>query len=524
MNTKRPFEIGTRFVATMLLLAFVASGCVSRRESRTYSFDASDHRGPQPVEAATSTQTPVAPAPAPTVHASTGSNFDFRSSLVEVTKKSPATAAVGQTFENTISVNPLVHVGDVELVHYIPANAQYVRSEPPATVSGQKLTWTWKELKQGDRRDVKVWITPTAEGALRSCSTIHALPFGCVITQVGKPSLSIEKTGPATAQVGERISYNIIVRNTGTSPANKVKVTDDIPQGFSHDTGKQQLVFDAGDLQPGDAKQATVTVTANQRGTFTNRATAKSENAGTVSDTAVTKVVQPGLKVVKTGPAEQFLGKVAKYNITVSNIGDTTLENVTVTDLPPANAVVIDAGGAQQTAEQAVWSVGTLAAGQSRSMTLDLTARGPGVTVNRVTATASGGLSDSAEAQTLWKGYPAVLLEMVDDPDPLLAAKGESTTYTIRVTNQGTAADSNVQVTVEFPAQVSPTAAGGATAGQIQGNVVTFAPLPSIAAKQVATWTITAKAVSEGDARITSKLTTGLLKSPVIEVEATQVY
>ncbi|MGB0580181.1 MAG: DUF7507 domain-containing protein [Limisphaerales bacterium] len=511
-------------MATTLLLAFLASGCVSRWESRTYSFDASDHRGPQPVQTTTVTQTTVAPAPAPTVHSTSGSNFDFRSSLVEVTKHSPPTAAVGQTFENTIMVNPRAHVGDVELVHYIPANAQYVRSEPPATVSGQKLTWTWKELKEGDRRDVKVWITPTAEGALRSCSTIHALPFGCIVTQVGKPSLSIEKTGPAMAQIGERFTYNIIVRNTGTSPAKNVEVTDDIPPGLSHDTGKQQLVFDAGDLQPGDAKQATVTVTANQRGTFTNRATAKSDNAGTVSDTAVTKVVQPGLKVVKTGPAEQFLGKIARYNITVSNIGDTTLENVTVTDLPPSNAVVTDVGGAQQNGQQASWSVGTLAAGQSRSMTLDLTARQAGVTVNRVTATANGGLSDSAEAQTLWKGYPAVLIEMVDNPDPLLAAKGEATTYTIRVTNQGTAPDSNVRLVVEFPGQVTPTAAGGATSGQIQGNVVTFATLPSIAAKQVATWTINAKATSVGDARIAAKLTTSLLKTPVIEVEATQVY
>lgn len=522
MNNQRHFIFGSRFVAFALLLAFLAGGCVSRRESRTYSFDASDHRGPQPVEYNPGNIDRTAVAPAPVVSASTGNSFDFRSSLVEVTKRSPATAAVGQTFENTIMVNPLVHVGNVELVHYIPANAQYVRSEPPATVSGQKLSWNWKELKQGDRRDVKVWITPTAEGALRSCSTIHALPFGCVVTQVGKPTLTIEKTAPATAQVGERITYNIIVRNTGTSPALKVEVTDDIPAGLSHDSGKQQLIFDAGDLQPGDAKQATVTVTANQRGTFTNRATAKSENAGTVSDTAVTKVVQPGLKVVKSGPPEQFLGKIAKYNITVSNVGDTTLENVTVTDTPPLNAVVTDVSGAQQNGQQAVWTVGALAAGQSRSMTLDLRATEPGVTVNRVTATADGGLSDNAEAQTLWKGFPAVLVEMVDNPDPLLV--GESTTYTIRITNQGTAPDGNVRVVVEFPGQIVPTATGGATAGQIQGNVVNFAPLASIAAKQVATWTVNAKAASVGDARITAKVTTRLLKTPVTEVEATQVY
>ncbi|MBG86919.1 MAG: hypothetical protein CMO80_08475 [Verrucomicrobiales bacterium] len=503
-------------------LAFVFTGCITRDKGRTYKYEAAHHpKKPHTVagvnEGTTTTTTTTTQA-APTPQYIVGAY-----QLVKLDKTAPATASVGQTYENKIIVDPQADVGEVVLTHYLPAGATFMKAEPPpASVSGNKLVWTWNELKKAEKQTVTVWLTPTGEGVLRSCSTIHAVPISCVVTKVGKLELTIEKTGPATAQVGERVPYNIVVKNVGTTAATGVEVTDTLPPGMSHDSGKRELVFEAGDLAPGEAKQASVTLIASERGTHTNTVVAKSTNAGSVSDTAVTKVVQPGLKVEKTGPPQQFLGKTANYNITVSNTGDTTLNNVTLTDIAPTNAVIAGASGASVAGRQATWNVGTLNTGESKSVNLGLRASRPGVTVNNVVAR-SGDLSDRAQAQTLWRGFAAVLVEMVDNPDPLLI--GESTTYTLKVTNQGTAEDRDVNAVIRFPAQVTPTAAGGVTQGTIAGNTVTFAPLASIAAKQVATWTIKAKAASVGDARVSAEITTALLKGrPVTEVEATQVY
>ena len=528
MNIKQFAKKGIQLCAVGCLLASMATGCVSRRESKTYSFDTSDHRG-RPYEFAVGGESAPVPAPAPTPAPATtvqssANHLDLRTDLVEVTKHSPATASVGQTIENTIVVNPRAHVGNVELTHFVPANAEFVKADPaPASVSGKKLVWNWAELKQSEKRNVKVWIKPMAEGSLRSCSTIHALPFGCVVTKVGKPAITVEKSGPAVANVGDRVTYNIVVRNTGTSPAELVEVKDTLPPGFTHESGKRELIFDAGNLQPGDAKQATVVVTAAQRGVFVNRVVASAANTDPATAEATTKVVQPGLKIVKTGPPQQFLGKTATYDITVSNIGDTTLTGVTVTDNAPTNAVIKAAPGAQVVGNQATWSVGTLESGKSRQLSLGLQAREPGITVNNVSVSTAEGLTDASQAQTLWRGFAAVLVEMVDSPDPLLV--GESTTYTLKVTNQGTAEDRNVSIVVKFPQQLAPTAAGGQTVGTIQGSNVVFAPLASIGPKQVATWTIKAKAAAVGDGRVTAEITTALLKSrPVMEIEATQVY
>ncbi len=507
------------------VVALALTGCVARQEAPTYTFGQTAHPGNPYERAETIGHVPaVVEVPSQPVSSQTTPNtLDMRTELVRIQKRAPAAASVGQTIENEIVLTPLTHIGNVVLTHYLSANSTYVRSEPPAAVSGKQLVWTYDQLKQGDVQTIKVWLKPTAEGDMTSCSTISALPYGCVTTIVGRPALTIEKTGPATAQVGESVTYSIVVRNTGTSLAQKVEVTDKVPSGFTHESGRQELVFEAGDLKPGEAKQASVTLQAQQRGSFTNVAVANSANAGSVTANAVTLVVMPGLKVVKTGPPQQFLGKNANYKITVSNIGDTTLNNVRVTDQAPANAAIADAPGALVSGSQATWTVGSLDAGKSQSFDIALRASAAGVTVNRAVATADGGLNDSSEAETLWRGFAAVLVEMVDDPDPLLI--GETTTYTLRVTNQGTAPDKNIKVVIKFPSQIIPVSVGGITEGVIQGNQVNFSVLPSIGPKQVATWTVRAKATVVGDARIQAEVTTELLKSqPVTEVEATQVY
>ena len=83
-----------------------------------------------------------------------------------------------------------------------------------------------------------------------------------------------------------------------------------------------------------------------------------------------------------------------------------------------------------------------------------------------LTASTASGLRDSAQACTLWRGVAALLIELVDDPDPLQV--GETTTYTIRVTNQGTADDNNVVIVANFPNGITPTTATGGTVAGLE--------------------------------------------------------
>jgi len=426
----------------------------------------------------------------------------------------PAEASLGSEFQAGLSIVAQGCAANVIVRDTIPAGTSYVRSEPAGTVEGNQLVWNLGNLDAGQVINAKVWFKAEKEGTLVNCATVSADPRVCATTFVGKPVLSINKTGPETAILGSDVTYNIVVKNSGSSVAKNVVITDPVPEGLSG----QPVTLNVGDIAPGQTKPATATFKTTRRGKVCNTATADSSNAGKVSDEACTVVLVPGLKVEKTGTKEQILGRNADYTITVSNTGDTVLNNVIVSDDAPAETAIVSAPGATLAGNKATWTLASLAPGAKQTETIRLTSKVAGTHCNTVTAT-SGALSDSAKACTLWKGIAAVLLEKSDDPDPIQV--GEFTTYTVKVTNQGFADIHNVKIVAEFDALTQPVSSPQAS---VSGQSVTFPTVPSIAPKQAVTYTIKVKGVKAGDSRNKMILTCDELKTPVEAEESTTVY
>jgi hypothetical protein len=114
-----------------------------------------------------------------------------------------------------------------------------------------------------------------------------------------------------------------------------------------------------------------------------------------------------------------------------------------------------------------------------------------------------------------------VLVEVVDDPDPIQV--GESSTYTIKVTNQSsTGIVDELNIKALFPAETTPTTASGN--GTISGKTVTFPTVATLAPKASVTYTISAKAVGAGDARLRVEVTTRSRQNPIEENESTTIY
>jgi uncharacterized repeat protein (TIGR01451 family) len=430
-----------------------------------------------------------------------------------MTKHMPAEAALGSEFTAELNVAAQACAGNVVVRDTIPAGTTYVKSEPAATADGNNLTWKIGDLNAGETRNIKVTLRADKEGTLVNCAVVSADPRVCGSTFVGKATLTIEKTGPATATLGSDVTYTVTVKNTGSAVARNVVVTDPVPEGMSG----QAANINVGDLASGQSKTMTVTFKANKRGKACNTATANSSNAGKVSDDACTTVLVPGLKVEKSGTKEQILGRNADYQIIVSNTGDTALSNVIVTDTAPAETAIVAAPGASVSGNKATWTV-SLQPGEKKNLSVKLTSKAAGSHCNKVTAS-SGSLSESAEACTLWKGIAAVLLEAVDDPDPIQV--GETTTYTIKVTNQGFADIHNVKIVYTSDEETSPVSS---PQGSVSGQSVNFPAVARIGQKQTVTYTIVVKGSKAGDSRNKIVLTSDELKTPVEEEESTTVY
>ena len=516
-------------LATIVMAAAFIAGCAApqpdvtaRQDQNIISVDQTytgyDTWGRQwgqtPV---TETQVKPEPAAEPAAPVKTSCSSEIRTGLIHLVKRVPAEAVLGQEYLCEITFTAVACAANVVVTDRLPAGTSYVKSEPAATVDGDKLVWKVGDMDAGQTVHAKIWLRADQEGTLLNCATVAADPRACAATFVGKPSLAIEKSGPATAGIGSTVTYNIVVKNTGNTVAKNVTVSDTVPEGLSHASGQRELAFNVGDLAPGQSKPLTVTLKADKRGKVCNTATANSSNAGKVSSEACTVIQQPSLKIEKSGTKDQIVGRKATYEIVVFNTGDTALSGVTVVDTAPEGTAIADASGASVKGDTATWKT-DLAAGEKKSFTVTLLGKTAGQHCNAATATANG-LSDSTQACTLWKGVAGILLEVVDDPDPIQV--GETSTYTITVKNQGFADLHNVKIVGEFDNEVTPVSTAE---GTVSGQTVNFPTVAVLEAKKTFTYKVVVKGAKAGDSRNKVIMNSDETTSPVEETESTTVY
>ncbi len=229
----------------------------------------------------------------------------------------------------------------------------------------------------------------------------------------------------------------------------------------------------------------------------------------------------PMVEITKECPGLRYVGRNATFEITVSNKGSGAAQNVVVTDvIPPGiDFVSADNGGVRQ-GGNIVWRIGTLPAGKSAVLKSTFRCNKIGKFRNTAAVTYCAELSAACELEV--KGIPAILLECVDEPDPIEI--NGTLTYTIRVTNQGTAVGTNIVIACVLPKEEAHVSSTGPTTATVAGQKITFAPLAKLAPKATTNYKITVKGVGEGDVRFHVKMTSDQLTSPVEETESTHIY
>ncbi len=465
----------------------------------------------------------------PAVHMATGrTRKTWIGPRIGITKTATPRALVGQQIEyNIVVTNPSqVATSNTVLTDNVPDGIQYVSSQPDAKVAGQTLTWNLGSIAAGGQSAVKVIAKTTKVGTFHNTANVtadHGLAAEAADdTVVTAPVLEIAKTAPAEVLICEPITYTVTVTNTGDAPATNVKLEDELPEGLVYQEKHSKIMADFGTLAPGESKRVRYEVTASKTGTYTNTVTVTGDGGLNVSAKAKTIVRQPVLAIVKDAPRTRFAGRNITYTITVTNKGDGVAKNCVVMDSVPAGCTFLSAsGGAEPVAGKLSWNLGDLAPEASRKVTFTVKTQAMGNIENLATVSAICA-KNSAKAVTAVQGIPAILLECVDEADPIEI--GAQETYTITVTNQGTAADTNIVIKCTLPGEQEFVSASSPTKETVEGQVVTFAPLKSLAPKAKATYKVVVKALKAGDVRFTVSLKSDQLKTPVGETESTNIY
>jgi hypothetical protein len=289
--------------------------------------------------------------------------------------------------------------------------------------------------------------------------------------------------------------------------------------------------FDAGTLAPGQSKEFTFVAKASRTGSFENPAKATSTEGVEAAAKASVTVVKPALAVACMVPPmkeleglkfTEFFGRPFQVCWEVKNTGNAASANTVLDVAVPAGVTFRSATeGGTASGGAVTWNLGSLAAGASKKVCATFVGANAGTYA--FNASTKGICADPAttSCSVVIQGINAILVEVVDDPDPIQV--GEETTYTIRVTNQGGGMDLlDVAVKATFPAEINPGMASNN--GQVSGKTVTWATVPTLGLKQSLTYTVKGKAVAAGDARLNVEVTTRHRQVPITEIESTTAY
>ncbi len=428
----------------------------------------------------------------------------------------------GMTYELKVTNTTGCGLTDVMLYEHPPEGMEVRSTEPKADKIEDGFSWAIGTLAARETKTLVVTGTAKQVGDLRGCATVTFNTSICSATRVVEPSLQLVKTAPDTVMLCDTIPVKLRVSNTGSGAAKNVRITDTLPDGWMTIDGQRSLTYAVGDLAAGESREYAATLKSSSIGDFTNQATATEDGGLNAEASTKTVVVKPELEITKTGPGTRYIGRPAKYEITVANRGNATAADTVLTDEVPGGTQFVEStDGGMLKGERVVWRLGDLNPGESKSVTVTLKPTEKGTYTNTVEAK-SYCAEAVASATTKAEGVPAMLLEVVDLEDPIEV--GAETTFEIYATNQGTAEGTNVVINVTLPPELEFISASGPVNHTVGGQEIRFAPLPRLAEKGQAVYRVKVRGLDSGDVRFRCNMTSDQLQTPVEESESTHIY
>jgi uncharacterized repeat protein (TIGR01451 family) len=258
------------------------------------------------------------------------------------------------------------------------------------------------------------------------------------------PALTLEKIAPAEIQVGKLATFELRVKNVGQIAAHQVLVTDQVPKGTQlvetrppfQRAADGSLAWQLGTVQPGDEHIIQLQVMPQTEGEIGSVA----QISFSATATARSVCTRPLLTIEHTAPEKLLIGETLNLSITVTNPGTGAATGVVVEEDVPA-------GLAHESGNELEYEIGTLRPGESKNLVLTLRAVKAGIIKNTIVVRGDANLvaqhsvNIEVVAPQLQVGIEGPKRRFLERP----------ATYTVSVSNPGTASARDVEVVAYLP-------------------------------------------------------------------------
>ncbi len=285
-------------------------------------------------------------------------------------------------------------------------------------------------------------------------------------------ALQVTKTPSSnTAAVGETVTYQYSVVNTGNVTVNALTLTDD---------KLGDITMSAASLAPGATATGSAThtiVETDLPGPLTNTATAKATDSQNKPVTAtatatVTLTYTATMEVTKSpSAASARVGESITYTYTVRNTGTVSIKGLKLSD-DKLKEIKVD---------KDTLVPGDTATGTATYTILETDLPGPLTNVVTVTATDSAGKAMTSEARASVELTYSASMEIVKTPSSTTAKVGDTVTYSYTVRNTGEVTLNGLALTDDKLGAIkinANTLAAGETATGTSTHIVVEGDLP----------------------------------------------
>lgn len=448
-----------------------------------------------------------------------------RPSLV-LQKFAPEEIQVGKECKFVIKVRNIGQrpADNVVVEDEVPAGTRFVDAQPQAEASGSTLAWQLGTLSPGEERTMEVELMPTEEGEIGSVAKVTFASHASAKSRCTRPQLALRMSAPGEVLIGRQQRITIELHNPGTGDATNVMLLETVPENVRHQAGPA-LELEVGTLRAGETRRLELVLTAEKPGQVSNVLTARADGNLQVQQEVQFEVISPALAVKVDGPSRRYLERQATYTVSVDNPGTAPAKDVQlVTKLPKGMQFVRanNLGEYDAATHSVYWSLAELPEGQQGTVELVAMPIQSGDHAIEVEGRAREGLEDRTTQPVRIEGLAAIMFEVHDAQDPIEV--GGSTSYEIRVVNQGSKAAANVQVTALIPPGMTVTGAQGETRHHVEAEGVVFEPLARLAPKADTVYRVDVQGKKPGDQRVLVEVRTEDIAQPIRKEESTRVF
>ncbi|MBW3469361.1 DUF11 domain-containing protein, partial [Arthrospiribacter ruber] len=396
----------------------------------------------------------------------------------------------------------------------LPAGTTFVSADNGGTEDGGTVSWSLGTMTPGQSIELELIVAVGEDledgTVIRNIAVVDSPtdpdgpkesdPEDVTVENDARAKLEIEKTaGSATVVAGTELSYTITVSNTGTATATGVTVSDELPEFtefVSTDNGGEltgnTVNWDLGDLGAGESVTINLVlfVPADvEAGTMIrNVAVADSPDDpdGPVDNDPdpeddVEVVTEADLSVIKSADVSLVqAGSNLRYVISVTNNGPSDAQDVSVSDVLPAGTTFVSAdNGGTEDGGTVSWSLDTMTPGQSIELELIVSVGEDledGTVIRNIAVVDSptdpDGPKESDPEDVTVENDARAKLEIEKTAGSATVVAGTELSYTITVSNTGTATATGVTVSDELPEFTEFVSTDNG--GELTGNTVNW--------------------------------------------------